>query len=538
MFTHDVDSTPRNNKRLLPRRNWCSIAEYHPGDTPPPTPPTSAGSSQESPPLPTEKENRPRSKLQRSLSDSKPGALLRRLSGRAPRSPSPDYFSPQARTANPPPSPPQRHSTDGYFPHQDSPEMPVLNGVSRINTVPLPTRPINAFHRRPTNLSEMAAKKGGAENDHIGDHINLEHGLDINLNCEVNQKDPGGTTVPYRLLVPALWYTETRIPRPSSEGSFIEGDDKALQTQERKPSLLRRLTSRRSNKAQDSAAVAVRQGEGNWGQDSETGSETQSDGYSDDDYEEDRVGKRGMSRFGLGRLGALGRTLSGRRRDYSPDYEPETHNGVLVGGRKTLSPGQPLPPQQPQQVTGLGKSTAQPTPGQRYSSAGNIPSPAQNLQIPQRHASANAASAPRSHIQQHQTHHQGVHLAQHNTSHNQAYTPPQVSASNSTRSPTQRSFPMQAQPISSNNRGTPSRPETSVSPFSDREALNSPDFEPLPRRRINSKFDANGNSKFFGTGDAGPGVRNGRLGDGGEEQRGGYNGIEAYKEKGKWRRFF
>lgn len=31
MFTHDVDGRPRNNKRLLPRRNWCSIREYQPG---------------------------------------------------------------------------------------------------------------------------------------------------------------------------------------------------------------------------------------------------------------------------------------------------------------------------------------------------------------------------------------------------------------------------------------------------------------------------------------------------------------------------
>jgi hypothetical protein len=39
IFTEDVDGKPRNNKRLLPRRNWCSIREYHPGSTPPPTPP-------------------------------------------------------------------------------------------------------------------------------------------------------------------------------------------------------------------------------------------------------------------------------------------------------------------------------------------------------------------------------------------------------------------------------------------------------------------------------------------------------------------
>jgi hypothetical protein len=31
IFTHDVDGKPRNNKRLMPRRNWCSIREYMPG---------------------------------------------------------------------------------------------------------------------------------------------------------------------------------------------------------------------------------------------------------------------------------------------------------------------------------------------------------------------------------------------------------------------------------------------------------------------------------------------------------------------------
>ncbi|KAF2674527.1 hypothetical protein BT63DRAFT_352681, partial [Microthyrium microscopicum] len=38
MFPTDVDGKPRNNKRLLPRRNWCSIREYLPSDTPPPSP--------------------------------------------------------------------------------------------------------------------------------------------------------------------------------------------------------------------------------------------------------------------------------------------------------------------------------------------------------------------------------------------------------------------------------------------------------------------------------------------------------------------
>ena len=34
--------------------------------------------------------------------------------------------------------------------------------------------------------------------------------MDICLNVEVNAKDPAGITVPYRLLVPALWYEEER----------------------------------------------------------------------------------------------------------------------------------------------------------------------------------------------------------------------------------------------------------------------------------------------------------------------------------------
>jgi hypothetical protein len=41
-----------------------------------------------------------------------------------------------------------------------------------------------------------------------GGAINLEGGLDICLNVEVNAKDPAGITMPYRLLVPRLWYEE------------------------------------------------------------------------------------------------------------------------------------------------------------------------------------------------------------------------------------------------------------------------------------------------------------------------------------------
>ncbi len=38
LFEHGVEGKPRNNKRLMPHRNWCLIREYVPGRTPPHTP--------------------------------------------------------------------------------------------------------------------------------------------------------------------------------------------------------------------------------------------------------------------------------------------------------------------------------------------------------------------------------------------------------------------------------------------------------------------------------------------------------------------
>jgi hypothetical protein len=80
------------------------------------------------------------------------------------------------------------------------------------------------FHRTPTNLSEKKKRTGGGAHD-----VNLEFGLDICLNVEVSQKDPAGITVPYRLLVPALWYEE--------------GEDGPISHVQRKPSGFKRLMS-------------------------------------------------------------------------------------------------------------------------------------------------------------------------------------------------------------------------------------------------------------------------------------------------------
>ena len=114
-----------------------------------------------------------------------------------------------------------------------------------------PPRPGN-FHRRPTNLSEKAAKKGNEGQEE--DHINLEYGLDVVLNCEVNQKDPAGLTTPYRLLIPALWY---------------QGEGDSNSEEHKKTSWIRRLGSVGRGRRRRSE-LAKRQGQGNWG------------GYSDD----------------------------------------------------------------------------------------------------------------------------------------------------------------------------------------------------------------------------------------------------------------
>ena len=251
MFSHDVDGRARNNKRLLPRRNWCSIREYHPGSTPPPTPPPSE------PVTPSDATPPPPRRLQRTLSltrgDVKPGNLIRRLSGRGPH-PSNGYIASEEHFS---PSPPASPPPDDYFQRQPqvrrASTAPVSDNATQHHSSAPPPRPGN-FLRRPTNMSQRAATRGDL--DDTSGHINLEYGLDIVINCEVNQKDPAGVTSPYRLLIPALFY---------------EGEDDENTTPYRKQSLLQRFSSLRGRRT---SKVASAQGQGNWGQGSLSGSET------------------------------------------------------------------------------------------------------------------------------------------------------------------------------------------------------------------------------------------------------------------------
>ena len=212
MFPEDVNNKSRNNKHLLPRRNWCSIREYRPELTPPPTPSddgtmgTGASGS-----------IKRRGSLTRRLSGSGlPGAgLIRRLSQRGsqrnadrtsashppvafnqrPFGNDADYFSQDRRRSY---EAPRRASADMA---RTSAAAPASEGdLSR----PL-ARP-NPFMRRPTVMLP-----------HNPTHmINLRGGLDIRLNCENERGDPAGTTTEYRLIVPALDYRGDGDPNPEA----------------------------------------------------------------------------------------------------------------------------------------------------------------------------------------------------------------------------------------------------------------------------------------------------------------------------------
>ncbi|KAK3942106.1 hypothetical protein QBC46DRAFT_448001 [Diplogelasinospora grovesii] len=66
-----------------------------------------------------------------------------------------------------------------------------------------PPRPSGfGFHRTPTGLTSKQLKHANEL------AVNLEGGLEVCLNVEISPKDPGGSTVPYRLVVPRLWYED------------------------------------------------------------------------------------------------------------------------------------------------------------------------------------------------------------------------------------------------------------------------------------------------------------------------------------------
>lgn len=165
---------------------------------------------------------KPKRSFSFSRGDAPPGGLLRRLSlrGPPPTSSSAVFGDPQDRRrmsvdAHTRPPPPE--ASDSYFPSAHSqdvlphPRSQSQSNVPASSRTPTPPRP--NFHRRPTNLGRKSVdKKQEEDDDDNNDSVNLEGGLDITLNCEVSPSDPMGTTTPYKLLVPALWYEGRNEP--------------------------------------------------------------------------------------------------------------------------------------------------------------------------------------------------------------------------------------------------------------------------------------------------------------------------------------
>ncbi|KAF9875708.1 hypothetical protein CkaCkLH20_06640 [Colletotrichum karsti] len=319
LFGHGVDGKPRNNKHLLPHRNWCAIREWSPGTTPPPTPPLSAYDRSPSPPpsrgggllrrfssnkgpayRPDIQKDSPRDSSRPPISNSGKagGGLFRRLSRRnstdGGRPAEPDkpkrsmsltrnFFSRKGSKKSKPddggingswgededdnvssvedghygydhydgtPAVQPRvrgmglrggghdeyqSGDDSYFTAQPAVRMrgaPIRAGAhhdeyqpgdeSQFTARP-PTRartmstersaampPPRPFHRTPTGLSIKQQKQA----DKFA--VDLEGGLDICLNVEVNPKDPTGITTQYRLLVPRLFWDDAK------EGAILQ----------------------------------------------------------------------------------------------------------------------------------------------------------------------------------------------------------------------------------------------------------------------------------------------------------------------------
>ncbi|KAJ9615506.1 hypothetical protein H2200_001581 [Cladophialophora chaetospira] len=318
MFTHDVNDKKRNNKRLLPRRNWCSIREYIPGSTPPPSPPESLADSDEEEALEAGPDPRPR-RFSFSKDDVNPRTLLRRLSSRnAPPTSYRDTMYDQGRSASYEGAPRDQNMPGSRQSSRESPAPSNRRASSFDHTSSgAPVRPTGTFQRRPTNLSEKAARKGNvpaidAEGNEIdvNDNVNMEGGLDVVLNVEVNQKDPSGITMPYRLLVPALWYDGSSDREKLDESSRVQ----------RKPTLMNRLVGLGGKRPSQKAST--QQGD-DWDQEE---SEDEEDGQDPYAPKPGAAPRRRFSLFGSRRQ---------KKGEYNSDYEEDDiepeHNAPRAG---------------------------------------------------------------------------------------------------------------------------------------------------------------------------------------------------------------
>ena len=408
-------------------------------------------------------------------------------------------------------------------------------------------------------MSIKAIKKGGANNNENEGHINLEHGLDIVLNCEVSQKDPAGITVPYRLLIPALWY---------------EGEGDVNEDPYRKKSLLQRFSSIRGSKRRN---LANNQGQGNWGQSQESYSRSATPSEISERQARQDAGilKRGGA---MGLIRSLSQGATGRRK-LTKDLPQRERQTEEVEGRlekTSLFPHRPSTRDGPKPQTSV-------TIDER-ATTGQTPDRVEGMGLFDRLTSNPARIGPISEPQPQtlpDTHHVATTTMTTTIQGGQQQKQqPQRRASTTNRVEGMSLFPRRA--ASTSSRPPPAQQQTQPEPRSQplglrtMEARTSQqqqrDFERSPDGypgRRPSKLD-----RVLGIGHARDGVfeddqtrgatfatRNGAVGgtDGADDdyyssegsesvsessdQGGGgvgkgYGGIEAYKERKGWRRFF
>ncbi|KAI5304720.1 hypothetical protein KEM56_006059 [Ascosphaera pollenicola] len=183
-FSQDVDGKSRMNKKLFPRRNWCSIKQWQPDPEPPPT-------RVESPYSETTKDRRGRGRVKRSMSVSRVSASVTRLARRLSRGP------PSERGSSP--SSQKRMSQDS-LPISIQRSSSLLSRNQSEETIRARGRSsVLSRHRNSTR----EFKGGWAD---VYNQSSMEGGLDITIHCECNPRDPSGITTPYRILVPVLDY--------------------------------------------------------------------------------------------------------------------------------------------------------------------------------------------------------------------------------------------------------------------------------------------------------------------------------------------
>jgi hypothetical protein len=259
-FVHDVNGRPRNNKRLLNRRNWCSIRVYDPEAPPPPdgaslernpSPPKRSGSllrrlsgtrgprlrpdggntdpsrpplsgtnffgrrssSLRRPSVDSQNPGMPTRTLSLSRKDFTPGALFRRNSKKKSDSGGINgYGESDDDVEEPTPYPSgirgggidddERHfpGSSKQLSHMPSYSVEVSSAGNSQAHIAVPK---GKLVRTPS--SQMTNQRRRLEED-----INLDGALEISLNVEVNPKDPAGITTPYSVLVPKLWYEQER----------------------------------------------------------------------------------------------------------------------------------------------------------------------------------------------------------------------------------------------------------------------------------------------------------------------------------------